>query len=54
MTQDDIEEIRDMLSDDTRLLALLDTGDWMGYVEELLAEVERLNAIISKLQGGAE
>ncbi len=52
MTPDYIQGIRDMLNDDTRLLALLDTGDWLAYVEELLDDVERLNAIISGLQGG--
>jgi hypothetical protein len=54
MTPDYIQGIRDMLNDDTRLLALLDTGDWLAYVEELLDEVERLNAIISRLQGREE
>jgi hypothetical protein len=46
MTPDEIKNIIKMLNDDTQLWDL-DSGDWLAYVEELLAEVERLNAIIS-------
>ena len=41
MTDDDIQEIKDLLSDESDKWRL-DIGDWMGYVEELLEEIERL------------
>jgi hypothetical protein len=53
MTPEEIKSIIEMLDDDTRLWDL-DAGDWLAYVEELLAEVERLNTIISGLQGRDE
>jgi hypothetical protein len=41
MTQDDIQRIKDLLNDEASKWRL-DVGGWMGYVEELVEEVERL------------
>lgn len=41
MTREDIQEIKDLLNEETDNWRL-DAGDWIGYVEELVEEVERL------------
>jgi len=41
MTQDEIQEIKDLISDEYDKWRL-DAGDWIGYAEELVEEVERL------------
>jgi hypothetical protein len=46
MTPEEIKSIIEMLNDDTRLWDL-DAGDWLAYVEELLKEIDRLNAVVS-------
>ena len=43
MTQDDIQAIKALLNDESDTWRL-DAGDWIGYVEELVDEVERLRA----------
>lgn len=45
MTQDDIQDIKDLLNDESEKWRL-DVGDWIGYVEELVEEVDRLQSII--------
>jgi hypothetical protein len=47
MTKDEIRKIRKMINalpDDTRLWDL-DVGDLLGYVEELLDELERIHQV---------
>lgn len=41
MTHDDIQQIKDLLNDELGKWRL-DVGDWIGFAEELLEEVERL------------
>jgi hypothetical protein len=41
MTQDDLNEIRDLLSDQSDKWRL-DVGDWMGYVEELIEHIDSI------------
>lgn len=43
-----IEAIKTLLADDHRKWTL-DSGDWMGYVEELVDEIERLQADLRNL-----
>lgn len=51
MTIDDINEIKDLLNDESDKWRL-DVGDWMGYVEELVEEVERLHAELERVNSG--
>lgn len=41
MTHDDIQNIKYLLNDESDKWRL-DAGDWIGFVEELVEEVERL------------
>lgn len=49
MTSDDIQEIKDLLNDESCKWRL-DAGDLIGYIEELLDEVERLTSNKSEIQ----
>ena len=49
MTQDDIQEIKDLLNDESDKWRL-DAGDWIGYVEELIDEIDRQRSIIDELK----
>lgn len=49
MTQDDLQEIKDLIADESGKWRL-DVGDWIAYVEDLVDEVDRLN---SQLNAGS-
>lgn len=46
MTQENLLEIKNLLANESKKWRL-DVGDWIGYVEELVDEVERLQAEVS-------
>lgn len=48
MTQKEIQEIKELLADESNKWKL-DVGDWMGYAEDQLCEVERLQKDIAML-----
>lgn len=51
MTKSDVEAFRNLLNNE-RDRWRLDSGDWMGYAEELLDEVERLRGTLEMIAGG--
>ena len=45
MNENDIQEIKDLLNNDSDKWRL-DAGDWMGYAEELIGEIDRLKMVL--------
>ena len=45
MNENDIQEIKDLLNNDSDKWRI-DAGDWMGYVEELIGEIDRLKMVL--------